>query len=124
MVKRSRHTLPVKTGSRSLTMEAGNPWRRTTPSKNARATETAVYGCPNGMKWAYLEKRSTTVRMTDFPWTLGSPSMKSIEMSAHTWDGTSSGCSRPAGGNVSVLFRWQVAQDRTQSWTRARSCGR
>lgn len=25
-----------------------------------------------------------TVRMTDFPWTLGRPSMKSVEMSAHT----------------------------------------
>ena len=67
------------------------------------------------MKWAYLEKRSTTVRMTDLPPTLGSPSMKSIEMSAHTWDGTSRGCSSPAGCNVSVLFFWQVVQERTQS---------
>jgi hypothetical protein len=31
------------------------------PSKNARATEAAVYGCPSGMKWAYFENRSTTV---------------------------------------------------------------
>jgi len=43
------------------------------------------------MKCAYLEKRSTTVKMTDFPPTLGSPSMKSIEISAHTWDGTGRG---------------------------------
>jgi hypothetical protein len=32
------------------------------------------------MKWAYLEKQSTTAKMTDLPPTLGSPSMKSIEM--------------------------------------------
>jgi hypothetical protein len=72
---------------------------------------------------AYFEKRSTTVRMTDFPLTLGSPSMKSIEMSAHTWGGTSSGCSSPTGYNVLVLLRWQVAHDRTQSRTSARSRG-
>jgi hypothetical protein len=58
------------------------------------------------MKWAYLEKRSTTVKMTDFPATLGSPSMKSIEISAHTWVGTSTGCNKPAGCIVSVLLRW------------------
>jgi len=36
------------------------------------------------MKCAYFEKRSTTVRMTDVPPTLGSPSTKSIEMPTHT----------------------------------------
>jgi hypothetical protein len=40
---------------------------------------------------AHLEKQSTTVRMTDFLWTLGRPSMKSMEMSAHTCEGTSRG---------------------------------
>jgi hypothetical protein len=110
---KSRHALPVKTGSRSMTIEDGNPCSRTTPSKKARATEAAVYGWLSAMKWAYYEKRSMTVRMTDFPLTLGSPSMKSIEMSAHTWDDTSSGCSSPAGYNVSVLLRRQVAHDRT-----------
>jgi hypothetical protein len=35
--------------------------------------------------------------MTNLSPTFGSPSMKSIEISAHTWDGTSSGCSNPAG---------------------------
>jgi hypothetical protein len=39
------------------------------------------------------------------PWTLGRPSMKSIEMSTHTWDGTSRGCRRPAGCKVFVLLR-------------------
>jgi hypothetical protein len=43
------------------------------------------------MKWAYLEKRSTTVRITDLP-------------------ATSSGCRRPADWRVSVLLRWHVVQ--------------
>jgi hypothetical protein len=54
---KSRHTLPVKTGSRLLTIEDGNPCSRTTPSKKARATEAAVYGWLSVMKWAYFEKR-------------------------------------------------------------------
>jgi hypothetical protein len=94
-LKRSCHTLPVNTGSRSLTIDVGNPCNRTMPSKKVRVTDAAVYGCSRGMKWAYLENRSTTVRMTDLPPTLGSPSMKSIEMSAQTWDGTSRCCSSP-----------------------------
>jgi hypothetical protein len=49
------------------------------------------------MKWAYFEKQSTTVRMTDLPLTFGKPSMKSIAMSAQTADGTSRDWSRPAG---------------------------
>ena len=73
--------------------------------KNARATDEAVYGCPRGMKWAYLEKRSTTVKITLLPCTLGSASTKSIAMSAHTFDGTGRGCSKPAGCIASVLLR-------------------
>ncbi|WVZ76716.1 LOW QUALITY PROTEIN: hypothetical protein U9M48_024668 [Paspalum notatum var. saurae] len=65
ILKRSRHTWPVNTGSLSLTMEEGNPCSRTIPSKKAWATDAA--GRPSTMKWAYLEKRSTTVRMTDSP---------------------------------------------------------
>ena len=82
-------------GSLPLTMEKENPCNRMMPSKNVRATDVAVYGWPRAMKCAYLEKRSTTVRMTDFPCTLGSPSMKSMEMSAHTWDGTTAAAAAP-----------------------------
>lgn len=66
---------------------------------------------------------STIVRMTDLPPTLGRASMKSIEMSAQTCEGTSRGCSSPAGRSVSVLLRWHVTQDRTQSRTSAQSPG-
>ena len=41
ILKRSRHTLPVNTGSWSLTMEEGNPCSQTMPS-NARAMDAAV----------------------------------------------------------------------------------
>jgi hypothetical protein len=51
--------------------------------------------CARGMKWQYLLKRSTTVRMMDFPPTRGSASMKSSPMSVQTAVGT--GRSRPAG---------------------------
>jgi len=49
------------------------------PSKAAWPTVMAVYGWPRAMKYIYLEKRSMMVRMTDFPWTMGRPSMKSIK---------------------------------------------
>jgi hypothetical protein len=55
----------VKTGSRSLTIEAGNPWRRTMLVKKAVATVVAEYGCPSAMKWPYMEKRSTTISTID-----------------------------------------------------------
>jgi hypothetical protein len=40
-----------------------------------------VYGCAKGMKWQYLLKRSTTVKMTDFPPTRDSAFTKSRLMS-------------------------------------------
>jgi hypothetical protein len=74
-------------------------------------------------KCAYLEKQSTTVRITNLPPTLGSPSMKSMEMSTHTWDGTARGCSSPAGGNVcdSASCCAGMLRKPDQSATRARS---
>lgn len=85
-------------------MDVGIPCSRTMSVKNARATYVGVYGCPKAMKWAYFENLSTTVRITLLPFTLGSPSTKSIAMSAQTCDGTSRGWSRPAGCSAFVLF--------------------
>jgi len=53
-------------------------------SKKALATEFAEYGWLRGMKWAYLEKWSTMVRVTDLPATFRRPSTKSIAISLHT----------------------------------------
>jgi hypothetical protein len=56
------------------------------------------------MGW-YLDRRSTTVRITDLLLTFGNPSTKSMAMSCHTTVGTSSGWRRPAGCKCSVLWR-------------------
>jgi hypothetical protein len=46
----------VDIGSRSETMDVGMLCRRTISAKKTRATDSAVYGCPKGMKCAYFEK--------------------------------------------------------------------
>jgi len=75
---------------------AGEDWVPITDDQHWEAVEVynAIKECPgdrdggvgvaSAMKYAYLEKRLTTVKLTDFPPTLGSPSIKSIEISAHT----------------------------------------
>jgi hypothetical protein len=93
----------VKTGSRSLTMELGTPWSFIMLSKKAWATVVVVYGCPDGMKWAYFKNRSTAIRITDLPFTRGNTFMKSIAMSAHTGENLS-GCSIPVGWRCSLLL--------------------
>lgn len=120
-LNKSRHTWLVKTGLRSLTIEVGKPCRQTISWKKALANDEAVYGWLSVMKCAYLESRSTTVRITLLPCTFGKPSTKSIEISDHTNDGTGNGCRRPSRCNVSVLLRWHVAQALTKSRTTDRS---
>ncbi|KAF0906562.1 hypothetical protein E2562_012016 [Oryza meyeriana var. granulata] len=80
----SRQNVDVKIGSLSDTMDWGMPWSRTISVKKACATDSAEYGCANGMKWQYLLNLSTTVRMTDLPRTRGSASTKSRAISVHT----------------------------------------
>jgi hypothetical protein len=121
--KSSCHIVLVKMGSLSLTIEASMPWSRTMFSKKAAATVVAVYGWCKAMKWPYLDSQSTTVKITVLPPTFGSPSTKSIVMSCHTTDGTSSGYSSPAECKCSVLWSWQVVQPLMNSLTRRASCG-
>ncbi|WVZ89674.1 hypothetical protein U9M48_036047 [Paspalum notatum var. saurae] len=45
----------VNMGSRSLTIEVGNPWERTMSAKKTWAMNVAVYGWPKAMKCANLE---------------------------------------------------------------------
>jgi hypothetical protein len=85
-------------------MDSGTPWSRTIVSKKAVATVVAEYGWLRATKWAYLENRSTTVKMTDLPPTLGKPSMKSSAMLRHTPVGTANGCRRLARWRWPVLF--------------------
>lgn len=50
-------------------------------------TEATEYGLLRAMMCTYLENLSTTTRMMDFPWTLGSPLMKFIKIFAHIGTG-------------------------------------
>jgi hypothetical protein len=86
-----KHGVPITDGGRRKPVKPDDAIEESVGDGRVRV------GWPRAMKCAYLEKRSTTVRMTNLSPTFGSPSMKSIEISAHTWDGTSSGCSNPAG---------------------------
>jgi hypothetical protein len=106
--RRGVHGIPIGHHGLRHPVEAVNV------GKNAWATDSAEYGWASGMKWQYLLKRSTTVRMTDLPRTRGSASTKSRPMSAQTVVGTGSG-RRPAGCRCSDLYLWHVAQARTKS---------
>jgi hypothetical protein len=82
-------------------------------SKKSRETDVVVYGWPSVMKWAYFDRRSTTVSMMDLPLTRGRPSTKSLAMSHQTAAGTTSGCRRPAGWSCSDLFCCHVGHAHT-----------
>ena len=109
----SDQKLLVKTGSRLVTKDSGKLCSCTMSLKKACATIV--------MKCAALESRSTTERITDLPCTLGRLFMKSMEISAHTWDGTCSDSSKPAGKRCSDLLCWHMVQVRTSSSTALRS---
>jgi hypothetical protein len=66
---------------------------------------------------------STTVRITDLLSTFGNPSIKSMDISAHSFHGTSRGCNKPVGCKCSDLLRRQMVYPWTNSLTRAAACG-
>jgi hypothetical protein len=57
-----------------------------------------------GAKYAYFEKWSMTVRITDFQFMRGKPSMKSMDTCAQTALGMTSGCSMLIGCKCSTLL--------------------
>ena len=56
------------------------------------------------MRCAYLLNLSTTIKITSFPFDLGSPSIKSILMSIKGAVGTGRGCNSPVDLTFSALF--------------------
>jgi hypothetical protein len=60
------------------------------------------------MKWQYLLKRSTTIRITDLPPTRAKALMKSMPMSVHMAYGMGRGSSSLAGWRCSDLLCWEV----------------
>ena len=93
----------MKIGSLSDTIERDMPWRRVISLVNNSATDFAEYGCLKAKKCPYLDKRSITTMITEYPCEFGSPSMKSIDISSQIRSGIGSGCSNPAGVVVSYL---------------------
>ena len=101
----------VKVVSRSKTMEEGMPWRRNIWSMKICPAEKEVYGWLRAKKWLYLESRSTTTKITVFPPDLGSPSIKSIEISIK-----GKGSSKPRRSVVSPLWHCQLSHLATIYW--------
>ena len=73
---------------------------------------TELQGCERGMKWANLEKRSTTTNKTDLPFTLGKPSTKSIDISTQCDCGTGNGAYKLCGCTLDLACKHviQLAQ--------------
>ena len=67
-------------------------------------TEEAVYGFLRAQKWLYWESWSTTTKITVFCPDLGSPSMKSIEISVQILIGMGKGSSNPGRSVFSPLW--------------------
>jgi hypothetical protein len=71
--------------------------------------EAMVYYLQNtsvikGIRWAYFDNQCTTISISDFPITLGSASIKSIDTSSHIVFEISRQSSNPIGCRCSVLF--------------------
>ena len=93
----------VKVTSRSLNMLTGMSCNLKMLSNKTQAILTAEYRWAVDNKWKYLEKKSTTTKITFFPREIAKPSTKSNEISDHVFSRTGKGWRRPAGCDVSVL---------------------
>lgn len=100
----------TNTLSQSDTIVLGYPCNLTTSQVNNFAACHIVNRCPRGKKWEYLVFRSTTTITVLNPFTLGSYSMKFIDMSSHTKLGILSGCNKPIVLKVLYLFCWHTSQ--------------
>jgi hypothetical protein len=59
--------------------------------EEGRSDESGGVKVTEKLKCAYMERRSTTIKITEFPLVFRNPSMKSMAMSCHTAAGMSSG---------------------------------
>jgi len=106
--------LPVKVGSWSETIEWGMPWSLKILSMNIWANVDVLNRCWRAHKWTYLERKSTTTMMNDLLSDLGSPTMKSIEISHQIEGGIGRGSSVLGALKVSCLLGWQMSHSTTK----------
>lgn len=93
----------MKTVPLSETMESGRPCNRKIESTKARAISSAFQVSCAGIKWADLEKWSTTTMMESYPSERGSFTIKSTPIVVQGRSGIGSGISFPCGGLQSTL---------------------
>lgn len=94
----------MKRRSQSKTKLQGMPWVFPTISINRQATVWAVWDGGSILKWIPLGKRSTTTRITVFPWYSGRSMIKSNERSSQGRWGTGRGHNSPASLLISYFY--------------------
>jgi hypothetical protein len=99
----------VKVGYLYKEMEVAMPCNLKMESKKIRAIKEVVNECGKAQKRVYLERLSNTTMFTDLLPALGSPTIKSINMSVHMCVGINSGCNSLGIFIVSPLFLRQVS---------------
>jgi hypothetical protein len=94
--------------SLSLMMVLGRPCSLNTSLKNNLATCATLKSVAMGKKCEKFVNLSTTTKMKSFPYALGNPVMKSMDILSHLCSGIGKGCNSPAGCVCSYLFSWHV----------------
>ena len=95
-LQRCRQKWEVKRLSRSLTILTGTPNLLTTFSTKTLASVSAVVSCLSGMKIQYLEKRSITLKILQYPSVVyGKSVIKSILKCSNGIFGVSKGIKGP-----------------------------
>ena len=96
MLNRACQKLLVNLGSRSETMDDGNPCSLYIVFKNISAVSGAVAFVCVAAKWACLLRRSTKTTIASLPFLdLGKDVIKSIETESQDLVGIGSGCRAP-----------------------------
>ena len=97
----------VHRGSRSPMSRDGRPKCLITCLNNRLATSRAVMSTVVAMKRVYFVSLSTTTRMASLLRDLGSPVMRSSDISSKGLAGISSGCRNPTPAPQLCLIFWQ-----------------
>lgn len=88
-------------------MDYSMPCKWITSLMNATATDLAIYGWRKGIKWVYLLNLSTTTKIIVNTFNLGSPSIKYIVTSSHTF---TNDCRSPPGAIAKFMCLWHTSQ--------------
>lgn len=99
--------------SRSLTMCFWTTCNLKISWKNVSATYLFVYSKDMTMTWVNCFGLFTTTKIQYFPFTFGSPIMKSVKILSHFSSGIDNDYSSGVGWVCFVLFHWKMAHSAT-----------